>query len=227
MINIKRFSLVLVLGGIGLAAILGLQRRHPEFGQIYKASISEHPGPLAQAITIGKKMVGLHVLNKPDLFMMGSSPLQWSTGGGVEKGFIYLNHPLLNDTPLWEFALCEHRQLADVCRDDLKAEFYGMNDSRGSNVFGADWHGHAIRVPVGQVFLARVVGDASLVYVIRVAKHEQSNGRTTIEYVTVTNTPPNKPHAANSRHVTQRRLEYLGVAAVADAERWGLGIVAI
>jgi hypothetical protein len=157
--------------------------------------MSEHPGRWAQTIRTAKKMAGLHVLNKPDLFMMGSSPLQWSAGGGVGKGYIYMNHPLLDATPLWEFALSARTQLADVGRDDLNAEFYGMNDSRGSNVFGTNWRGHAIRVPEGQVFLARVVGDASMVYVIRLAKQEQNRGRMTIEYVSVTNAPPNKPHA--------------------------------
>lgn len=193
MITIKRFFLILVLGGIGLAAFLGLQLRqaHPEFGKLYKASMSEHPGRLAQAIIIARKMAGVHVLNKPEFFMMGSSPLQWSSGRGVGKGYIYMNHPLLDDTPLWEFALIAHKQMAEVHREDLKAEFYGMNDLRGSNVFGTNWRGHAIRVTEGQIFLARVVGDSSMVYVIRLAKQEQKGGRMTIEYVSVTNAPPN------------------------------------
>lgn len=152
--------------------------------------MAEHPSVFEAANYWFRQRVGLSVADRSTLLHIGGVPLQWSTGGGRGWGFIYLNHPLLNDTPLWEFALSQRRRLRDVSRPDLPSEFYGMNDSRGAQVFGADWSGHALRVPDGQVFFARAITNRSVLYVIRLGarKPGDTRGRMEAEYVTVAGT---------------------------------------
>jgi hypothetical protein len=113
-----------------------------------------------------------------------------------------MSNPADMKYPLWEFALSTRSNLAGVTRQDLNCEFYGMNDARGTNVFGAPYaglatrpafEGHALRVPDGQVFFARLATNHSTVYVIQLGKwqaYEHSgghNGRIRVRYVVVTN----------------------------------------
>jgi hypothetical protein len=173
---------------IVLAGVFFIQRHavHPEFGRISESVMAERPSVWQQAKYSFRKLVHLPNEERMWLLSIGSTPLQWSSGG-AGKGFIYTNHPLLDDTPLWEFAFSQHSRLSDVHRTDLPSDYFGMHDARGSNVFGADWAGHAIRVPDGQVFFARLVTNRAVVYVVRLADRgigEQS-GRMRVEYVTV------------------------------------------
>jgi hypothetical protein len=69
-----------------------------------------------------------------------------------------------------------------VTHDDLKCEFYGMNDQRGSGVFGTAWGGAAILVPEGQVFFARLTSNPSTVYVIKLAKQTGHAGQCTMQF---------------------------------------------
>jgi hypothetical protein len=167
--------------------------------------MAEHPSVWQQAQYSVRKAFGLPTADRMWLLRIGSVPLQWSTGGGARKGFIYTNHPLLNDTPLWEFALSAHTRLEDVRSSDLPPNYYGMNDPRGASAVGTNWSGHAIRVPEGQVFFARLVTNRSVVYVIRLAEQGagRTRGRMRVEYVTVTNQPANKITGANSRPASQ------------------------
>jgi hypothetical protein len=144
--------------------------------------MAENPSVWQQAKYSFRKLLNLPTAERMWLLRIGAVPLQWSTGG-VRKGFIYTNDPLLNDTPLWEFALSPSADLMEVHRSDLPSDYFGMNDPRGSNVFGADWSGHAIRVPEGQVFFARLATNRAVVYLIRLA--EQQKGRMRVEYVAV------------------------------------------
>ena len=103
------------------------------------------------------------------------------------KGFIYLNHPLLDNTPYWEFALSSRGRLHEVTRSDVPSEFYGMNDPRGLLVFGQDWNGHTLRVPDGEVLFARVVTNRSIIYAVHVCQRPPGDkrGRMRVKYVRV------------------------------------------
>jgi hypothetical protein len=149
--------------------------------------MAEHPSVWQQVQYSFGKLFHLPTAERMWLLRVGTAPLQWSTGGGDRNGFIYTNDPLLNNTPLWEFALSTRVRLTDVHRGDLPSDYFGMNDTRGSNVFGADWNGHAIRVPEGQVFFARLATNKAVVHVVRLAKQGvgQQRGRMRVEYVTV------------------------------------------
>ena len=57
-----------------------------------------------------------------------------------------------------------------MTRVDLRCEFYGMGDPRGSHVFGTNWGGHTILVPEEQVFFARPTTNRSVVCVIQLLK---------------------------------------------------------
>jgi hypothetical protein len=187
----RRLFVAAVLTVVAAGVVWYLQRGsfHPEFGRISESSMAEQPSPWQAAQYFVQRRLGALTAERIWLLRIGSTPLQWSSGGGPRKGFIYANHPLLNNTPLWEFALSPHTRLEEVHSRDLPSDYYRLNDPRGSNVFGTNWSGHAIRVPEGQIFFARVVTNRSTVYVIRLAEQGtgRSRGRMRVEYVTVTN----------------------------------------
>jgi hypothetical protein len=130
---------------------------------------------------------------------IGPARLGWSLGG-----HIYMSNPDSND-PLWEFALSSRKLLKEVTRDDLRCEFYGINDPRGTNVFGPPysgvftgtaWEGHAIRVADDQLFFARLVTDRSMMYAIQLGKWSYTTngsgahiGRIRAHYMVVSNAP--------------------------------------
>lgn len=117
-----------------------------------------------------------------DGLQIGPAILGWSSHT-ERDGYIYMrdvqphgnNQP--NNQPLWEFALTPKRHLSEITRNDLKCEFYGMNDARGSQVFGAAWNGATILVPEGQVFFARLKSNPSTIYVIKLSKQTGHAGR--------------------------------------------------
>jgi RNA polymerase sigma factor (sigma-70 family) len=100
---------------------------------------------------------------------VGASILGWSLGD-----WIYMINPLPPSEARWAFALTSRKRLEDVKPEDLQCEYYGMNDPRGSTVFGTNWSGHAIRVSQGQIFFARLLTDPLTVYVVQLAKREVS-----------------------------------------------------
>jgi RNA polymerase sigma factor (sigma-70 family) len=121
---------------------------------------------------------------------VGPAVLGWNqreNSPEVGDGYILMKDamPSGNNEPLWEFALSPKRNLQDVTRADLRCEFYGLNDPRGQDKFGADWFGSSIRVPEGQVFFARLITNRSMVYVIRLKKEGGTQDKATmqIEYV--------------------------------------------
>ena len=181
--------------------------KHPEFGTIYTAMMSESylDGPpqtiwqKAKAV-VGKlfQPVGDPAPSKSGL-QVGPALLGWSlhnNSPGSRDGWIYLDEIVPRSTggnpSLWEVALSPKPRLADVSSADLKTEFYGLNDPRGTSVFGTNWNGRSLIVPEGQILFARLAINRSVVYVIRLAKQGGSPdwGSMKIEYVAVTNQPP-------------------------------------
>ena len=147
-----------------------------------------------------------------------------------------MSNPESNE-PLWEFALSSRKHLREVTGEDLQCEFYGMNDPRGTNVFGprytgpntrTAWEEHAIRVPDGQVFFARLVTNRSTIYVIQLGKWSYATnangahiGRIRAEYTVVTNPPPIKSvqRAGASRSAQRQIQRHRRLAPVADLRR--------
>ena len=130
---------------------------------LHTAEMSETATPPEHGLKIGPSMLGWssHKQNPPK-----------------RDGYIYMRdqQPDGGNKPLWEFALTTKARLIEVTRDDLRCEFYGMNDPRGPNVFGSAWEGTAILVPEGQVFFARLVADRSVIYAIYLAEQKDSEG---------------------------------------------------
>ncbi len=208
-----RFGIVLTIGLLVFGAVWLLRAPsvHPEFGPFHRAHMSESPQNLWQKATAHMRR-WLHLSpallqspNDSDYGLhVGPALLGWSIANNAppkRDGYVYLCdvRPSEKDAPLWEIALTTKQRLGDVTRDDLQCEFYGKNDARGTNVFGAAWNGRAIRVPEGQVLFARVQTNRSVVYVIRLAKQggSQHSGTMEIEYLAVTNQPPN--HQSSER----------------------------
>jgi hypothetical protein len=122
--------------------------------------------------------------SKPNEYglQIGPTTLGWSSHGERE-GFIYMRdvQPSGNNQPLWEFALTPKRHFYEISRNDLKCEYYGMNDVRGPQIFGTAWDGSAILVPEGQMFFARLTSNPSTVYVVKLAKQSGQAGRCTMQ----------------------------------------------
>jgi hypothetical protein len=171
----KRFIFIL-LATIIVVVVVWLLFRNP----VHIAQMSE---------TVVPNQYGLKV---------GSALLGWSSHANSpseRNGYIYMRNqePSGGNKPLWEFALTTKRRLSEVTRDDLRCEFYGMDDPRGTNIFGAAWDSATILVPEGQVFFARLVVDRSVIYVIHLAKQEgleSGKGTMQIEYRVFTGEPP-------------------------------------
>jgi hypothetical protein len=119
---------------------------------------------------------------------IGPTFLFWSLGD-----HIYMENPLPPNEPRWEFALSSHKKWSEVKRADLRCAFYGMNDPRGTSIFGANWEGHAVRVSEGQIFFARLVTNPSTVYIVQLAKREVSTnnfGAVLARYMIINNPWP-------------------------------------
>jgi hypothetical protein len=207
-LNRRKVSLVVFVVAIFFTAIWFLHRTsvHSHFGRIYVAHMSESYTYWQMArVTVSKWLYRLPGKPYYDLGLpVGPSVLGWSShenSPSKRDGYIYMRNPLPSggNAPLWEFALATKLRLSEVTRDELKCEYYGMDDPRGTNIFGAAWTGAALLVPEGQVFFGRLVTNRSVIYVIRLAKQRgRGRGSMRIEYVVVTNQPP-KIGQANRR----------------------------
>jgi len=207
--------LAVVLVGMVWLASRGLV--HPEFGRIYTAEMVEtHTDNWQTRCERDEATLRgwLHLPKRPAPpaygLQIGPALLGWSLGGHI---YLDAPEPSARNAPRWEIALSGRPRLRDVTREDLRCEFYGVNDPRGTNVFGprdtgptsrTAWEEHAVRVPDGQVLMARLVTNRSTVYVIQLGRWQYftnaagaHNGRIRVEYVAVENQSPNQSGAAS------------------------------
>jgi len=182
----KRLALVVVLAGAGMLVgwFIFSSLRHPEFGKIYHAEMIESGGGDSWQTGWEKKESAVRKFFRVKQreappqrgLQIGPALLGWSLGG-----HIYMSNPSPDNSndPLWEFSLSERKSLEEVTREDLKVEYYGKDDPRGEKVYGLSttgskdgprWGGHAIKVPDGQVFLARLVTNRSVIYVVQLGE---------------------------------------------------------
>lgn len=204
--------LVMVVGGL---VWLGSRHpAHPEFGRIYAAEMVEtHTDNWQTRWERGEAALRgwLHLPQRqaPPQYglQIGPALLGCSLGGHI---YMDAPEPSAHNAPRWELALSAHSRLEEVTREDLQCEFYGVNDPRGTKVFGprysgpapvtrTAWEEHAIQVPDSQMFFARLVTNRSIVYVIQLGKWQYftnaagaRNGRIRAQYVRVEEQSPNK-----------------------------------
>ncbi len=252
----NRKRLLVALTVVGVCALLvwlsGSGLRHQDFGGIYRTEMVESSADNSwqsrweKAEALVRRTLNVRQRPAPPQrgMQVGPARLGWSLGG-----HIYMSNPDSND-PLWEFALSSRRHLSEVTPQDLHCEFYGMNDPRGTNVFGPAytgaftrpaWEGHALRVADGQVFFARLVTNRAIIYAVQLGHWSYTTngngaqiGRIRARYLVVTNPPPSKITGANSRPAVpsgsqglrrralgvERRGRPHGAAAVAQFCRW-------
>jgi hypothetical protein len=209
---------------VGVVWLASRDSAHPEFGRIYTAEMVEtHTDNWKTRWERGEATLRtwLHLAQRqaPPAYglQIGPALLGWSLGGHI---YMDAPEPSARNAPRWEFALSTRSRLRDVAREDLQCEFYGVNDPRGTNVFGSRyiglppvirtaWEEHAIKVPDGQVFFARLVTNRSTVYVVQLGKWQfftnaagAHNGRIQALYVRVENQSPNKGAAPNGGPAT-------------------------
>jgi hypothetical protein len=179
--NKRLISVLIVMAAVFAVALYFLIRK-----PVHIVEMSESAVPAQYGLPVGPSLLGWsHAWNTPP----------------NRTGYIMMRdvRPTGGNRPLWEFALTSKRHLTEVTREDLRCEFYGMDDPRGTNVFGTAWYGSSILVPEGQVFFARLVSDRSVVYVVRLAKQDGTPDSATmqIEYRAFTKQPPNQIAGAN------------------------------
>ena len=159
---------------------------HPEFGRVYVTETSESyrdtQSRLEKAESTIRKWLKLPQRPAPPQFgiQVGPALLGWSSRRSFppqRDGHIYMEHPRHGTNKAqWEVALSNRRDLSEVRTTDLKCEFYGKNDPRGSSVFGTNWGGHSLRcIPEGQVFFARLRTNRSVVYAIQIDQQKGSS----------------------------------------------------
>jgi hypothetical protein len=220
-----------------ILAVVWFARRssvHPQFGQVYEAQMSESYNDTrrlwqlrhdAEASVRGFLHLRQqrppparsdHGPNSDYGLRVGPSLLGWSSHDNSftnRNGYIYMRdeRPTGGNRPLWEFALSAKHRLSEVTRDDLRCEFYGMDDPRGAEVFGGAWEdGAAIFVPEGQIFFARLVADRSVIYIIRLAKQggaQSGRGAMRIEYTTATNQPLSERSGMDASRASRLLIE--------------------
>ena len=166
----KRYTLILLLI-VALAIALWF---FFFYQPVYTAKMSELARPRQDGLRVGPAMLG------------------WSTASKT-NGYIYMRDMFGSTNALWDFALTTNKSLSNVKREDLQCTYYGLDDPRGSNEFGAAWFKDAIRVPEGQIFFARLVTNQSVVYAIKLAHQEivSNEGKVQIRYRVFRQVPPN------------------------------------
>lgn len=215
----RKKCLLIALLAVPLAGMIWIAYRgpaHPQFGKVYTSELvssyrSNWQTALEKGEATARRWLHLRQRQPPPerTFQIGPALLE-CTGAGptnyASTASIYLVNPLNKAEPLWEFALSTHPNLRAVKPEDLDCEFYGMNDPRGTSVFGLPydgvinrtaWNGDHIRVLEGQVFLARLVTNRSTVYVVQLGKWKifpyylqpgtSFDGRIRARYVCVSN----------------------------------------
>lgn len=140
---------------------------------------------------------------RQDGFQIGPARLGWSMHT-KNDGYIYLRDMFGGgNKPLWGIAITKKTRLSEVNRKDLQCIYYGLDDSRGTNVFGSAWDGYAVLLPKGRIFFARLVTNPSVVYAIQLADQKivDNEGQATIRYRVFRHVPPGaslEPIPANS-----------------------------
>jgi hypothetical protein len=122
---------------------------------------------------------------------------------------------------VWEFGLCDKTNLVDVGPKDLDTAFVGYGDSRGATLFVKDWATNGVRVAQDEIVLARRIGQAYPIYVIRFKRHTADDfGRTEIEYLVVPAIrQPNKITGANAGGPARSPVLALCAAHIAQFRR--------
>jgi hypothetical protein len=156
----KRIAFSAVAAGIVAiaAGLFSFRPTHPEFGRIVEATVSENRDAHRYLI-------------------LGGAPFEVGAASRTST-WCYLNHPKLNSQPQWALALSARASLEDVKREDLRCKFYAMGDTSGAAAFGADWQGHAVRLPTGRVVFIRAATNQSLTYAVELLQvHRAQHGR--------------------------------------------------
>ena len=109
-------------------------------------------------------------------FDFPKAKLEWSQSSPGKDGYLYRTD-VGSNTPLWEFAVSEHRELNDFDGKPLKVKFYGLYDpGTGEN---------AVPVKVGQIILARTTADPKTVYLLKLEHQEKDREAVTARYVII------------------------------------------
>lgn len=98
-------------------------------------------------------------------------PLQYSGSSHGKSGFFYFTDHL-PETPNWEFAPTDAKEIAEFDAHPLKTRFYQIHSPNRGDLLGRTGFGNAIYVERGQVILARTSDKPERVYILKI---EQPN----------------------------------------------------
>jgi hypothetical protein len=156
--------------------------RHPTFGAVYAASASEVGDSQMEFIRgLFRRYIPRRVLqsphfpsrfkDQPTYLRLGSTQLEWSTGG-QDKGWLYFwRVDVWPKTPHWEFAPSANTNLMEVTT--IPSDFCGAFDPRRAAVFGEISNTNAIQVAEGQILFARTTQRRDRTYIILLQKQHE------------------------------------------------------
>lgn len=98
-------------------------------------------------------------------------PLQYSGSSQGKSGYFYFTDHL-PETPNWEFAPTDAKEIAEFDAHPLKTRFYQIYSPNRGDLLGRTGFGNAIYVERGQVILARTSDKPERIYILKI---EQPN----------------------------------------------------
>ncbi len=109
-------------------------------------------------------------------------PLEWSSSAPGKTGYYYFTDHL-PETPDWEFAYTEAKDITEFDGKPLKAKFYQRFSPSRDERLGRTGFGNAIWISKGQVILARTSDDPETIYILQI--HQQAQEAIAVRYVMV------------------------------------------
>jgi hypothetical protein len=110
--------------------------------------------------------------------------LEWSHNSPGKSGSFYSQKITSPWSPYWEFSPCDVNNIEDLAGKMLHTRFYGLFTPGGSET-ALRMNGPAVRVEVGQVFLARTVDEPKKIYIIQVMSQAKDQEQMTARYAEI------------------------------------------
>jgi hypothetical protein len=108
----------------------------------------------------------------------------WSQSAAGKSGYLYFKtHGA--DSPEWEFAPSDHREIKAFDGQPLQAKFYGGYSPSRDKRLGNQSSYNAFQIAVGQIVLARTVDDPNTIYILKIEKQQEQSEAMTARFATL------------------------------------------
>lgn len=108
--------------------------------------------------------------------------LKWSHATVGKSGYFYFGY---QHELQWEFANSPHTRIQPFDGQPLKVTFHGQGTPGAESFLPLTSQGSAMKITVGDVWLARPVSDPTTIYVISIDRQEPGREEMTVKYATL------------------------------------------